>query len=302
MTTGKIVFASYAESTEQLKNCCTLTESLRTFGGRFKNAPVWVMVPQDAAVDSPALRSRLETLHIELKSSRTPEEAKWLFYSGKVAAAAQAEAEAEGQFGLLAWLDEDTVVLEEPSDFDLSPEIDLAYVPVMHNRSGSLYDEPADPFWAVIYERLGVTDQMLFPMVTPADNQKIRAYPHCGLLVVRPQQKLLRRWAEDFERLYTDPLLCDMCREDRTKRVFLHQTALTGLLHLVPQGRMLDLLPRYNYPVFFERRYGATQPFTSLDNIVTTRWVVSLKDIGPDWDQQLSGPAEKIAWLKDHLS
>jgi hypothetical protein len=258
-------------------------------------------VGEDLAGDGQAV-DRLQSLGVAVKASPVPEEARWLFYGGKPFAAAAAETDCERDKAVLVWLDYDTVVLSEPEEFALAPSISLAYTPVMHNRSGSLAANPPDRFWSRIYEKLAITEDMLFPMVTPADNQTIRAYFHCGQMVLRPQKGILRRWAQDFETLYRDPELVGMCRQDEDQRIFLHQAALTGaVLHRLDRSEMVSLSDRYNYPIFFERGYGATRVFDSIEDVRTIRCVVPPEKMGNDWPSRLSGPVEKIAWLKERL-
>jgi hypothetical protein len=279
-----------------------MAKSIRAFGGRYSRAPIWVSVSEEVILDDQALINEVESRGVEIRNFRTPENARWLYYGGKPYAAAEAESEADGRAETLVWIDEDTIVISEPSDFDLKPGISLAYVPVMHNRSGSLFDLPPDVFWSRIYEKLAIASDALFPMITPADEQKIRAYFHCGLAVVRPQKGVLRRWAQDFELLHNDTTLVDMCKSDATRRIFLHQTALTGaVLHTVAPDEMMELSPRYNYPIFFEKQYDANRPYDSIENVVTVRCAVSLEKMGPDWHKKLSGPPDTINWLKEHF-
>ncbi len=244
---------------------------------------------------------RLRSQGVDVRTVEVTDEAKWFYYAGKVYAAGAAEAAAEGQAEILIWLDEDTVIIDEPSHFNLPDDIDFAYVPVMHNRSGSRLEESPDPFWDRIYRLLSVDEDTLFPMVTPADKQTIRAYFHCGLVVVRPEKGILRRWVEDFEILYKDPALTEMCRSDANKRIFLHQTALTGALLLIPLRSMMPLSSRYNYPIFFEKQYGGVEVFDSIENVITVRCIVSRKNMGENWPEKLSGPADRVAWLKEHF-
>jgi hypothetical protein len=239
---------------------------------------------------------------VQIIPSEIPDPARRFFYGGKAYAAAAAERAAEGKYGLLIWLDDDTVVLDEPSEFALGSEISLAYTPVMHNRSGMLYDEEPNPFWARIYELLKLSDDELFPMVTPADHDTIRAYFHCGQYSLRPEKGILRQWAEDFTVLSEDSVLVDMCRETQNYRIFLHQTALTSaILHKIGRDEMVPLSDRYNYPIFFERQYGADQPYDNIEGVATMRCVVSLEKIGENWSEDLSGPPDRIAWLKNNM-
>jgi len=301
------VVATYAEWPGALQNAFTLTESLREFGGRFKDAPVWIYVPaglQQLLDDNQELITRLASVGAEVRTCPVPQSAVWFYYGGKPSAAAAAEAAALAAGAqLLIWMDDDTVVLSDLDELDLAESVSLAYCPVMHNRSGTLYGTEPNPFWGRVYEMLALTDEMLFPMVTPADEQRIRAYFHCGLMSLKPEQGILRRWARDFELLTRDSVLLEMCRNDQTYRVFLHQAALTGsVLHTIGHDQMVLLSGRYNYPIFFEKQYGATRPFDSIDRAVTIRRVVNDEYLEDDWLSQLSGPPVKIAWLKEHLN
>jgi hypothetical protein len=302
MIKTKSVFVSYAESAGALQNTYRLAESIRTFGGRFCSSPVWVYIPQDVSIDDKNLLRKLKALDVEVRISHTPEEARWFFYGGKAYAAAEAEKAAAGTFEMLVWLDDDTIMLQEPDAFALSPETSFAYHPVMHNRSGSLFESAPDAFWSRIYKKLSLTDDLLFPMVTPVDEQKIRAYFHAGIMVTRPERGVLRRWAKDFELLYRDAAFTDMCRADVDKRIFLHQAALTGaVLSIIAPGEMLQLSERYNYPIFFERQYDTRKSYTSIEDVVTIRCVVSLKNMGAEWYHELAGPSEKVNWIRERL-
>jgi len=301
MPDHKFIFATYAETDGQLHNVHRLAVSLRTFGGNFSASPIRLYIPRNAEIKDRKFLAGLNSFGIEIIDSRLPEEAAWLFYAGKVYAAAEAEAAAEKDNAVLIWLDEDTMILSEPAEFELGSGTCLAYCPVMHNRSGSSYDIPPDTFWSRIYKKLEIADDRLFPMMTPADDQKIRAYFHVGLLVVRPERGILRRWVNDFEILYNDPDLVEMCRNDVIKKIFLHQTAMVGVLHIVARNEMHELPGTYNYPIFFEKQYESERKFDSIENAVTIRSVVSLEKIGESWHQMLAGPPEKVAWLKKWL-
>ena len=312
---SKAIVATYAEDPGQLMALHRLAESRRTCGGTWQKTPVIGFLPEDAGAVDGAIVEQLGSVGVEIRRSRTPEAARWFFYGGKPYAAAQAEAEAVGAGGgdassegagaapveILAWLDLDTVLLDQPREFDLAPEIALAYCPVMHNRSGTPYDEAPDPFWSRIYDLLSLSDDLLFPMITPADHQKIRAYFHCGHLAVRPEKGILRQWASDFSVLAGDSALVAMCRESRDQRIFLHQTALTSaVLHRLNRSAFTEFSAAYNYPIFFDRLYGADQSYTSLKGVATVRCLGTFGEkLGADWAEQLSGPEDRIDWLRE---
>jgi hypothetical protein len=298
---GPIVFAAFAEDDAGVYHVSVLAESIRAFAGAMREAPVWLYVPVDFIVDDPTA-DKLDALHVKIRRSDVPADAMRLFYARKVFAAATAEAEAEERYATLVWLDEDTVILDEPMEFALPADVSLAYRPVMHNVIGSLYSEPPNEFWSRLYELMSVPQDALFAMTTPADRQIIRAYFNAGLLVVRPEREILRAWAGYFETLFSDGLLMQWAEEDRLKKIFMHQTALVGaVLNSLQRAEMVELSERYNYPIFFKEMFGATEEFDRLDAVVTLRYDIYFRDPAPDWAEKLKGPADRIAWLKERL-
>ena len=297
-----VVFATFAADAEQLGHTRILTESIRTFAGGLRGAPVWVLAPRALLEARPDLVAGLAALKAEVRPSEAPAEALVFPLSRKVFAAAQAESAAAGRGAVLVWMDEDTVVLREPRDFRLPPGISLAWRPVMHQRIGSLYDEPVDAFWSRVYERLEVPESAVFPVIAPADSSKLRAYFNAGLLVARPERGILRRWARAFPVLYRDTMLVRMCRQDGYKALFLHQAALAGaILGDVKRGEMRELPPQYNFPLFFREMYGARREFDSIAEVVTLRYDVYFQNPAPDWSRRLTGPPETVAWLAERL-
>ena len=297
-----IVFASFAESPQQVEHVRLLAASIRTFAGAYKDAPVRLYTPAGLIAEGSEARKSLSALGVEIRHSTAPAAALWFFYAAKVYAAAQAEAEAVGEATILAWLDDDTVVLQQPDEFLLPAGKNLGYRPVMHKNVGLFYKEPMDAFWGRAFALLGVKEASIFPVVTPADGDTLRTYINAGCLAIRPKRGLLGRWAECFSVVHPDPELTEMCRQDSAKRIFIHQVALAGaiLTHLA-RDEMIEFSDRLNYPIFFESTFGAKRDFHDLSGVVTFRHEAYFKKPAPDWEEQLTGPADRIAWIKTHL-
>jgi len=298
----RVIIATFTERPERLADLLLLGESLREFGGRFRDAPIRVYLPQHLMPLDPAVADQFRARSMEYRISAAPGDALRFPYARKVFAAAQAEGEAAGHAETLVWLDEDTIVLDEPAQFDLPPGMVLGYRPVMHQNIGSLHDAPIDEFWGRIYDKLAVPAAAVFPMPAVADGTVLRPYFNAGLLVVKPEAEILRQWARDFPVLYQDSVFVDWCGADKRKATFLHQAALTGtILRTVPKAQMTLLPDGYNYPVFFDVLFGANRPFDSLEGVITMRHEGYFQNPAPDWDTRLKGPADRIQWLKAHL-
>jgi len=297
-----VIFAAFAGDGEELRDTRILAESIRAFGGGLKGAPIWIYAPEILLKAEKALVTDLIALGALVKASDAPDESGAFDFAGKVFAAAKAEAEAVGKASILVWMDEDTVVLNEPGEFILAGGKSLGYRPVVHQNIGSLYSEEPDEFWARVYRDLSVPEAAIFPMKTVADGKTLRPYFNAGLLVVKPEGGILRKWAACFTVLYRDAVLVGMCGRDERTRLFLHQAALSGaILNLLKRDEMVQLSDRYNYPIFFKEMYGADKEFDTIDGVVTLRYDVYFQKPAPDWGKKLKGPAATVSWLKERL-
>ncbi len=297
-----LLFATYAGGQNELQNTLLLVRSIREFGGAHARAPVQIYLPAELLEREAVLVAELRTLAAAFRTSSAPDTATWYYYAHKVYAAAEAEAAAEREATVLAWLDEDTILLEEPAEFLLPAGARLGYRPVMHRNICPHFDEPLDAFWKRAYQLMGVRDTTLFPMTTPAYGDQVRPYFNAGCLVVRPEHGLLREWPGYFERLYNDLELRAMAERDIKKRIFTHQVALTGVfLNHCPRGKMLEFSERINYPLFFKEMFGADLEFDDLAGIVTLRHESFFRNPPPNWRERLRGPAPQLTWLRENL-
>jgi hypothetical protein len=297
-----VVFASYAGDSGQLHNTLILVESIRTFGGRFADAPVWIYTPESVLKTQESLVKNLASLDAEVRPSDMPRDALAVPFAGRVFAAARAEAAAKGAFSILVWTDEDTVVLMEPRELVLAREKSLGYRPVMRQNIGSLYSEKPDAFWRRVYDKLSVPESAVFPMRTVADGKTIRPYFNAGLLAVRPERGLLTKWAEAFSVLYRDPVIVEICRKDERARLCLNQAALSGaIMKNLGRDEMALLPDGYNCPILFKEPVDADKAFGTLDGVVTLRYDAASRNPAPDWSAKLKGPAATVSWLEKRL-
>jgi hypothetical protein len=298
----QLVFATYAGVQAELVNTVLLTRSIRAFAGSLSQAAVWVYLPPELLEQESTLVAELTALDVSLKTSTPPADATWYYYTAKVFAAAAAEEAAAGNSAILAWLDEDTILLHEPGEFLLSPEKSFGYRPVMHRNICPRYEEPLDDFWEHVYQLMSVDEAALFPMTTPAFGDRVRPYFNAGCLVVRPERKLLRKWAEQWGLLYNDQRLRGMSEEDQRKRIFLHQVALIGaVLNTIEQGEMLEFSDQVNYPLFFQKMFGAEHPFDDVSEVVSLRHESFYRNGSPAWLDLLQGPRDRIDWIRENL-
>jgi len=230
-----------------------LAHSLRKFGGKLANHPLWLMMPEKLEQVSEATFRELEELGVQVHRFEVSEEALKFPFGCKVYAAATAEELASGQSDVLAWMDSDTVFAGEPSDFMLEENISLGYRPVMLKNISSLYDEPVNAFWSLMFERCKTPADHISPMLTTIDGVRICPQFNAGIMSLRPEKKLLRTWRDNFEQLYQQPELTPFYQEHMLYRIFVHQAILSAtLLTMSHEDEMHDLGSGFNFPMFLD--------------------------------------------------
>ncbi len=190
-------------------------------------------------------------------------------------AAAEAEERAGARSSLLVWMGEDTLIVQSPTAFLLSDNASLGCRPVHHSRVGSVYDRPPDDFWSLIYRHCGVSQEHIFPMETCTRDNVIRPYFNAGLLVVRPERRLLAAWRERFEVLYRHPDFEPFYQRDAAYRIFMHQAVLAGTaLNALREEELLVLPETCNYPLHLHGEYPQEYRPATLDGLMTCRYEV----------------------------
>ena len=288
----KLIFAFMPAYGGDERESLLLARSLRAFGGKLANYPLWMMVPQNLEQVSAPTRQALSGLDVQLHRFEVPDEALEFPFGGKVYAATAAEALAANEADILVWMDSDTVFAGEPAGLVLRENVKLGYCPVMLKNVSSLYAEPLNAFWSFIFERCDTPVNDIFPMLATVDGVRIRPHFNAGILSVRPQAGLLQAWRSNFERLYHQPELAPFYQENILYRIFVHQAILAGiLLAKLKKDEMQDLGARFNYPLFLE---GASEPAR---DVVTLRYDEFEFFQQPGWENkiQLKEPVKK--WL-----
>ncbi len=286
---------------ESETNALLLVESIRTFAESLSKNPIWVLTPESSQDLSNSTKTRLEDLDVEIIPFAMDESKLPFFFADTIQAIAFAEALAERDTSLLAWLDSNTLVLNDPKEFLLPEDKSLGFRPVHHTLIGSRYKDPLDPFWTEIYEFYQVPQDRIFPMVTHVDTTQIRPYFNAGILVTRPTNRLFRIWHDTFFELYKKPPFQRFYQQNKRYKVFIHQAALSGvILSMFPMGELHELPKTYNYPLhLFEEDVSNTRP-TTIEDLVTVRHEGFYRD--QDWLDKIPAQEFLKKWISKKLA
>ncbi len=281
-------------------NALLLVESVRDFAGSFSTVPIWCFVPQYGKELKPGTVKRLTELDVDIVPFDIELDVARFFFAADIRAAHIAESTAAGKTDRLVWLGANTIVMNEPCAFMLPDEKQLGYRPVHHTNIGSLYEEPLDPFWTLVYKYCDVAEDRVFPMTTHIDGKKLRPYFNAGILVTRPENGLFKAWHDKFFDIYQKPDLQELYKKDERYVIFIHQALLSGMiLNIFSQHEIQELPGTYNYPIHLHKEDITEDRPVKMDDLVLIRHEGFYQD--PDWAQKFPGSDTLKRWLKAKL-
>ena len=301
MKPEQLIFTTIAFPAKRSEtNTILLVESIRSFAGALSDQPVWVFTPESAHQLSKNTKTRLKELDANLISFVIDESKLPFFFADTIQAVAFAESMAARDTQLLAWLDANTLMLNEPKAFLLTKDKSLGYRPVHHTLIGSRYDEPMDPFWTEIHQSCKVPQDRVFPMHTHVDVTRIRPYFNAGLLITRPTNRLFQIWHDTFFEIYRKTECQEFYSQDQRYEIFVHQAVLSGvILSLFPTEELQELPPTYNYPLHLWREDISDIRPSTIEKLVTVRHEGFYEN--PNWQREIPAKKPLKDWIADRL-
>lgn len=241
-----LAVVTYVHLPYQQNAARALVECIRTWGGEYRESPVYVVV-----TDPGYLASGLEGKNVTRVPIEVAEPVRSFPYAVKARAAATVEALVAGKVRSLAWFDPETLLFGPPREMDLGEGIAAAVAPVQFINTGQPPDEPVDAYWGGIYRRVGLAPARVFTVETRVDRRTIRAYLNCGMFSVRPERGLFREWAAIQDELLNDVEYMKAAITDAIHRIFLHQAIITSLLVArLERSEIHSFSKAYNYPLY----------------------------------------------------
>ena len=303
-----LAFVTYIHFPYQEDAVALLVDSIRTWGGEYRDNPIYVVLTGPKASGFRLKDKNVELVRLELEDlvGQYP-------FAAKAYAAAKIESQISGKVRSLAWFDPETMLLRPPAEMDLKDGISAAVAPVAFINTGQAEDEPVNAYWAAIYKRCGLDPKKLFAVETKVDCKKVRAWLNCGMFAVRADRGLCREWAEVLDEFLHDKEYQRTAITDAVHRTFLHQAVISTLIvSRLDRPEIHMLSPGYNYPLYchdldFEVASGtykmpAHKKAQKLNDL-TSVFIESLFIEHPDWMKYVppvDGPLKK--WLTEEVT
>ena len=293
-------FVTLAYPGRSISKTLLLLASLEKFGGELAENPVWVFFPEALGEFSEKETASLKGLGAKLLPCAADEELLKFPLGLKVQAAAAAEKLAVERSDLLAWLDEDTLILSPLEEFCLPEGKFLAFRPVHHKLLGTSWGEELDAFWQMVYRHCGASPESDFQMETHV-GEIIRPYFNAGQFVVRPDRGILSHWWDTFQAYYRDAPYRPYYEKDPLFAIFMHQAIFTGtILGALDQEELQLLSPSINYPLHLHQEIPASRQARRVDDLVTVRYENVLFE--PGWQEKYPFSGELAGWITSCLN
>jgi hypothetical protein len=307
-----LAFVACIETGVLERQALLLFESIRAHAGGYADCPIYALAPRAGLGVGRATRNRLDALKVEYIDTVLNTECVEYGSTNRVVAAAHIEGTTKHE--ILVVLDSDTLVLREPEAFRLPQDVDAAVRPV--DYKGICTAGPEDPFdgyWRKLCETCGAGYDEIPWIQSYVDDVRVKASYNGGLVVVRRDRGILRRWSEFFlasVRAGLRPRAEALAFRSSTGAVAApasrmwgsNQAALSlALWSTTTTRRVLTLEPAYNYPLHAHEALGKRRA-TDFDRLVHVHyhWLFEPDAIA---DAAITSPAstlsaDKLAWLR----
>ena len=319
-----LAFVACIEAGVLERQALLLFESIREYAGRLADCPIYALAPRAGLGVGRATRDRLGALHVDYIDRVLNTACVEYGSTNRVVEAAHIEDTTAHE--ILVVLDSDTLVLREPEAFLLPQDVDAAVRPV--DYKGVCTSGPADPFdgyWRRLCEICGVGYDEIPWIQSYVDEVRVKASYNGGLVVVRRDRGILRRWSDFFlasVRAGLRPRAEAVAFRSSTGAVAApasrmwgsNQAALSLALwtsssksgsstssSTTTKRRVLTLEPTYNYPLHAHEALGErrARDFNQLVH-VHYHWLFEPDAIG---DARITAPtstlaAGTLAWLR----
>lgn len=187
-----------------IENSIILIESIRMFGGRFSTCPVYTISPRGKQIPYEIKRrlSELNTIHVEMCIN-----SKYCNYPHANKIYAGSYLEKVSKTKTIVFLDSDSVILNEPAEFDLPKDVDVGLTPVWLKGIGCSGDNDISTnVWELAYSTLNKkipTNHVL----TRINKEQILPYYNSGMIVTRRSIGFFNLWQLAFENIMSSDLI-----------------------------------------------------------------------------------------------
>lgn len=297
-TTYAIAFALSVSTPTQEKNADLLVESIRTFGGEYANAPVYVVVKD--SIDTPCKTIKSKG-NVFIRTHKYNQNINF-YFAEKVYACAQIEEEVKNTVKNLVWLDNEVLVFSQPSKLILNAPYKIGIRPVfLHNGISCYANTKPNAYWNNIFNHTGVNPVKIPVVETAIDEKKIFAYYNCQVVSVNPKVGIFREWAKKFDEILADSNYMQTAMPTAWHQFFLHQAILSAIItSKIPEKEIFTLPSTYNYSLNTHFDYPKNKQAKKINDLTIIIHELTLTN-HPDWVELYGVQNPLKDWLNQRM-
>jgi hypothetical protein len=269
-----------------------LAESIRQFGGKLKDTPIYSFHPRIGEPIAAQTRKAFEKLNVIHQQIPINTKFHDYYLANKPLVCAYAEENIDAD--ILVFVDSDKCFFSEPTEFLLPEGCNIRIRPEYGQGIGSTgkIQDPQEWYWQKLYEAFDVKREIF--VNTPIGNKKIRGYWNSGLVAVRRNAGVFRAWKENFEKVLhlniTPP----------QGLYFVEQSVLSATISAI-EDKICEFSANYSYPLPLHSRLSQEYKINNFNAMVSIHYFNLFYYY--DWRKELGSlkgietNSEKYQWL-----
>lgn len=178
-----ITFVCCIESGSLELQTIRMVESLRRWGGRFANVPVYAVSPRLSPPIAKSTRLALKKFGVEHLSFQTQNKYSWYKFLNKPLSLATVEKIATTE--CIGFLDSDILIVDEPNELELSASESVTACASDKNVGTSGLGDSSEPYWKEVCQHLELNIEDLPWVQTELEKERIRLYWNSGIFSYR---------------------------------------------------------------------------------------------------------------------
>jgi len=287
---------TYVEDFEQQRVVKALVSSIREFGGKYRDCPIYIVLGDTANFPGNSLTGQnIELIPLEMRPTFHDYPLAY-----KAFAMAQVEKIVGKQIRTLIWMDPGVIVLNSIDALVLDKNYDVVVRPVtLSNNIGLKPGANPNDYWMPIYAETGLNDKILPTITTLADEVEIQPYYNCEVYAVNPRLGLCQKWAQILTRRLGDKPYQDSVCTTFTRKLFLHQAVLSGVISANVKPTRIKALPlTHGYPFIQHERLPKAKQVMKLNELSVVIFDYAWQQT-PNWLNKIPVDEPLKSWLSD---
>lgn len=239
-----------------------LAASIRKFGGKLKDTPIYSFHPRQGAPVAPETLRQFAVLGVNHQQVVLNVKYADYYLANKPYVCAYAEKTIDAE--ILVFLDSDKCVFAEPTEFLLPSNYNIGLRVEYGRGIGSTGTEDIqDEYWQQLYQVVGVKQEKFVD--TPIGNKRIRAYWNSGMVAVRRSAGIFTAWKDNFEQVMEAAIV------PKQGDYMIEQSTLSATVSALEEA-VFTFSNSYSYPLPLHNRLSPEFKLASFDEIVSIHY------------------------------